>query len=67
MKLNEFSEFFHFFRSGFKLYHNGYNIGIYRTNCIISGIIWVIEMGMGGTGAGRPFQYIRVNADYSHH
>lgn len=47
MKLNEFSEFLHFFRSEIKLYHNGYNIlvgyGIYT----ISDIIWVIGMGAG--------------------
>ena len=40
MNLKEFSEFFHFFRSELKLYHNGYNIlvgyGIYT----ISDIIW---------------------------
>ena len=48
MNLKEFSEFFHFFRSEIKIYPIGYNIGIYRTNCIISGIIWVIGMGMGG-------------------
>ena len=57
MKLNEFSEFFHFFRSDTKIYPIGYNIGIYRTNCIISGIIWgngVIEVI--GTGAGRNFK-----------
>ena len=40
MNLKEFSEFFHFFRSEIKLYHNGYNIlvgyGIYT----ISDIIW---------------------------
>lgn len=50
MNLNEFSEFFHFFRSEIKLYHNGYNIlvgyGIYT----ITDIIWeVIGMRMGGT------------------
>ena len=37
-----------------KIYSNGYNIGIFETNCIISGIIWgngvieLIGMGMGG-------------------
>ena len=37
---DEFDEFLHFFRSEIKIYPIGYNIGIYRTNCIISGIIW---------------------------
>ena len=45
MNLEEFAEFFHFFRSEIKLYYNGYNIlvgyGIYT----ISDIIWI--------GAGR--------------
>ena len=40
MNLKEFDEFLHFFRSEIKIYPIGYNIGIYRTNCIISGIIW---------------------------
>ena len=38
--MKEFSEFFHFFRSDIKIYPIGYNIGIFETNCIISGIIW---------------------------
>lgn len=40
MNLEEFSEFFHFFRSDTKIYYNGYNIlvgyGIYT----ITDIIW---------------------------
>ena len=48
MNLEEFSEFFHFFRSEIKLYYNEYNIlvgyGIYT----ISDIIEVIGRGMGG-------------------
>ena len=56
MNLEEFNEFLHFFRSGFKLYHNGYNILVGYDVYTISDIIWVIGMGMGGTGAGRNFK-----------
>ena len=55
MNLEEFSEFFHFFRSDIKLYYNGYNIlvgyGIYT----ITDIIWNdwnlewAERALGGT------------------
>lgn len=57
-KFDEFTEFFHFFRSDIKIYSIGYNLGIFETNCIISGIIlgewidlsdWNGEWALGGT------------------
>ena len=37
---DEFDEFFHFFRSEIKLYHNGYNILVGYDVYTISDIIW---------------------------
>ena len=53
MNLEEFGEFFHFFRSDTKIYSIGYNIlvgyGIYTISNIIwgNGVIEVIGMGNG--------------------
>ena len=58
MNLKEFNEFFHFFRSEIKLYHNGYNILVGYDVYTIADIIWN-EWNVkwaGGTGAGRNSQ-----------
>ena len=50
MNLKEFNEFFHFFRSEIKLYHNGYNILVGYDVYTISDIIWNDWNGNGRNG-----------------
>ena len=64
MKLKEFSEFLHFFRSEIKIYYNGYNIGIFETNCIISGIIWNDWNGEWAGGTPKCAMQITILGNY---
>ena len=61
---DEFDEFFHFFRSELKLYHNGYNIlvgyGIYT----ISDIIWNDWNGNGRAQLQSVLCILSIDSNY---
>ena len=62
MNLKEFSEFFHFFRSEIKLYHNGYNMLVGYGIYIISGIIWNDWNGNGRAELKNVLRILNIDS-----
>ena len=62
MNLKEFNEFFHFFRSEIKLYHNGYNMLVGYGIYIISGIIWNDWNGNGRAELKNVLRILNIDS-----
>ena len=64
MNLVNFFTFFAVKLNYTKIYPIGYNIGIYRTNCIISGIIWNDWNGGWAGGTTKCAMQITILGNY---